>query len=57
MFDRGGNAATWLRRRAKLAKRYRIHIASCNLGLVMRALFGAGTPRAATEIRLLWLAR
>ena len=47
---------TWLRRRDNIAKRYLIHVAGHNLGLLMRALFGAGTPRAAADLRLLWLA-
>ena len=56
VLDRGGMRRTWLRRCDNVAKRYRIHLAGYNLGLLMRALFGAGTPRAAAEIRLLWLA-
>jgi hypothetical protein len=46
---------TWLRGLDNVAKRYRIQVAAHNLGLLMRALFGAGTPRAAAELRLLWL--
>ena len=36
----------WLRGRAKIHKRYLIHVADYNLGLIMRLLIGAGTPRA-----------
>lgn len=53
--DRGGMRRTWLRGRENVAKRYLVHIAAYNLGLVMRALLGAGTPRAAADLRLVWL--
>jgi transposase len=55
VLDRGGMRRTWLRGLDNVAKRYRIQVAAHNLGLLMRALFGAGTPRAAAELRLLWL--
>ena len=35
----------WLRGRENLHKRYLIHVAGYNLGLSMRLLTGAGTPR------------
>src|SRR3954452_2764182 len=35
----------WLRGRENLRKRYLVHVAGYNLGLVMRLLVGAGTPR------------
>ena len=35
----------WLRGRENLQKRYLMHVAGYNLGLVMRLLLGAGTPR------------
>ncbi len=35
----------WLRGRENLRKRYLIHVAGYNLGLIMRLLVGAGTPR------------
>ena len=56
VLDRGGMRRTWLRGRENVAKRYRAHVTAYNLGLIMRALFGAGTPRAAAEVRFLWLA-
>ena len=56
LLDRGGMRRTWLRARANVAKRYLVHIAGHNLGLLMRALFGAGTPKAAADLRLFWLA-
>ncbi len=54
VLDRGGLRRTWLRGRENVAKRYRVHVAAFNLGLIMRKLFGAGTPRAAADLRLLW---
>jgi hypothetical protein len=47
---------TWLPGRDNVARRYLIHVAGHSLGLLMRSLFGAGTPRAAAYLRLLWLA-
>ena len=55
VLDRGGMRRTWLRGRDNVAKRYLIHVAGHNLGLLMRALVGAGTPRALGDLRLLWL--
>jgi transposase len=43
--DRGGLRGTSLRGRENLQKRYLVHVAGFNLGLVMRALLGAGTPK------------
>jgi transposase len=43
--DRGGMRRAWLRGREDLRKRYLVHVAGYNLGLVMRLLVGAGTPR------------
>ena len=53
LLDRGGMRRTWLRGRDNVAKRYLVHVAGHNLGLLMRALLGAGTPRAAADLRLL----
>ena len=44
-FDRGGMRRAWLRGCENLHKRYLVHVAGYNLGLVMRLLVGAGTPR------------
>jgi hypothetical protein len=41
---------TWLRGRQNVHKRYLIHVAGYNLGILMRALFGAGTPKEAAAI-------
>ena len=45
VLDRGGVRRTWLRGRDNIHKRYLIHVAGYNLGLIMRLLTGAGTPR------------
>src|SRR4051812_30084146 len=45
--DRGGMRRTWLRGRENVHKRYLVHVASHNLGILMRLLIGAGTPREA----------
>ena len=43
--DRGGMRRLWLRGVENIAKRYLIHVAGFNLGVLMRALFGVGTPK------------
>jgi transposase len=43
--DRGGMRRAWLRGRENLHKRYLVHVAGYNLGLIMRLMIGAGTPR------------
>src|SRR5262245_57764334 len=43
--DRGGMRRARLRGRVNIHKRYLIHIAGYNLGLILRLLVGAGTPR------------
>lgn len=47
VLDRGGMRRAWLHGRENLHKRYLIHVAGFNLGILMRALFGCGTPREA----------
>jgi transposase len=57
--DRGGMRRAWLRGRENLRKRYLVHVAGYNLGLIMRLLVGAGTPReflARASLHLLALA-
>jgi hypothetical protein len=49
VLDRGGMRRAWLRGRENVHKRYLIHVAGFNLGLLMRALFGAGAPRQASD--------
>src|SRR5438045_4851213 len=43
--DRGGMRRTWLRGRENVHKRYLVHVAGHNLGILMRLLIGAGTPQ------------
>jgi transposase len=45
VLDRGGMRRAWLRGGENLRKRYLVHVAGYNLGLIMRFLVGAGTPR------------
>jgi transposase len=47
ILDRGGMRRTWLRGRDNVHKRYLIHVAGHNLGILMRLLIGAGTPKEA----------
>ena len=49
VLERGGMRRTWLRGRENVHKRYLVHVAGYNLGILMRALFGAGTPREAAN--------
>ena len=44
-YETGRMRRTHLRGHARILKRLLIHVAGCNLGLVMRTLFGLGTPR------------
>ena len=44
-YETGGMRRTHLRTHARIFKRLLIHVAGCNLALVMRTLFGLGTPR------------
>ena len=55
--DHGGMRRTWLRGRDNIQKRYFLHISGYNLGLIMRLLIGAGTPRRWVEanVSILWL--
>ena len=47
--ETGGARRTRLRGRANVAKRYLLQAAGANLALVMRALYGLGTPRGWAE--------
>jgi transposase len=44
--ETGAGRRSWLRGVAKIAKRYLMQVAAHNLGLVMRRVFGIGTPRS-----------
>ena len=55
VLERGGMRRTWLRGRENVHKRYLVHVAGYNLGILMRALFGAGTPREVANVRFAFL--
>ena len=55
ILDRGGMRRAWLRGRENVQKRYLIHVAGYNLGLIMRLLIGAGTPREFRVRASAWL--
>lgn len=46
MCDTGGARRSWLRGLDRISQRYTIHAAARNLGVIMRHLFGIGTPRS-----------
>jgi transposase len=54
ILDRGGMRRAWLRGRENLHKRYLIHVAGYNLGLIMRLLTGTGTPRGSLATVSVW---
>src|SRR6266566_4252742 len=45
LYGTGGMRRVYLRRHPNILKRLLVHVAAFNLGLVMRKLFGKGTPR------------
>lgn len=61
-FETGGLRRVYLRGRVNILKRVLIHFAALNLGLLMRALVGVGTPRSLqgrlcalfSRLRTLW---
>ena len=55
VLERGGLRRTWLRGRENVHKRYLVHVAGYNLGILMRALFSAGMPREAPSARFAFL--
>lgn len=46
----GGARRTWLRGVEKINKRYKVHVAARNLGLLMRKVFGVGKPRCGQSV-------
>lgn len=52
LLETGGARRTWLRGIEKVRKRYSLAAAAHNLGVLMRALFGIGTPRSLQQFRL-----
>lgn len=55
ILDRGGMRRIWLRGRENIQKRYLIHVSGYNLGLIMRLLTSAGTPRQCCARASVWL--
>jgi transposase len=51
--ETGGGRRCWLRGLAKVFKRYLLQVAARNLGLILRKLFGIGTPRSLQGLRKL----
>jgi transposase len=51
LYDRGGMRRVHLRGRENILKRLMVHSGAANLGLLMRKLFGKGTPRALQGLR------
>ena len=49
ILDRGRMRKTWLRGRENIEKRYLLHVAGFNLGLLMRKMIGYGTPKGAAD--------
>ena len=45
LYETGGMRRTHLRGHANILKRLLVHVGGFNLGLLMRTLFGVGTPR------------
>lgn len=52
LLETGGARRTWLRGISKVRKRYSLAAAAHNLGVLMRALFGIGTPRSLQQFRM-----
>jgi hypothetical protein len=44
-YDTGGMRRTHLRKHKNILKRLLIHVAGANLGLLLRSVYGIGTPR------------
>jgi len=51
-FDTGGLVRLWVRGLTNVHKKLLIQAAACNLALLMRALYGAGKPKAAHDGRI-----
>lgn len=51
LYDRGGMRRLHLRGRENILKRLAVHSGAANLGLLMRKLFGKGTPRGLRGVR------
>lgn len=51
-YETGGMRRTYLRGQENILKRVLVHVAACNLGLLMRRNFGFGTPRGLSSLFL-----
>jgi transposase len=49
--ETGGGRRSWLRGLLKVGKRYLMQVAGHNLGIIMRCVFGKGTPRSLQGLR------
>ena len=49
-YETGGMRRTYLRGQENILKRVLVHVAGCNLGLLMRRNFGFGTPRGLSAL-------
>lgn len=49
-YETGGMRRTHLRGQENILKRVLVHVAGCNLGLLMRRHFGFGTPRGLSDV-------
>jgi len=52
-YDTGGMRRTHLRKRNNILKRLLVHVAGMNLGLLLRSVYGVGTPRGLQDISYL----
>src|SRR5499425_258039 len=52
LYETGGMRRVHLRRHPNILKRLLVHVAAFNLGLLMRKLFGQGTPRSLQGYRV-----
>ena len=49
--ETGGARRSWIRGLGEVAKRYTAHVAALNLGVILRKLFGVGSPRGLADLR------
>ena len=54
--ETGGGRRSWLRGLVEVGKRYLMQVAGHNLGVIMRRVFGKGTPRSLQGLRAAVLA-
>jgi len=54
--ETGGARRSWLRGLVEVGKRYLMQVAGYNLGVIMRSLFGKGTPRSLQGARATMIA-